>query len=56
MVLTRTWTLMEHEKTEGVENVPLEEEGTWKDRNHYLQVWIAGGRGLYLTEWSQSAS
>lgn len=53
-MLMGTWTLIEHEKSEAVANVKPEEEGTWKDHNHYLQVWIAGRRGLYLTEWPQS--
>lgn len=34
----------------------LEEEGTWKGDNCHLQIWIAGGRSILLTEWSQSAS
>lgn len=41
---------MEHEKSEGVGNVSLEEEGTRKGNNRYLQVWIAGGRDIFLTE------
>ena len=51
-----TWTWTEHEKSEGVGNVSLEEEGTCKGNNHYLQVWTAGGRGIFLTEWYQTAS
>lgn len=56
LMLTWQWPLIEHENSGRSWNCLAWEEGTWKDRNHYLQVWIAGRRVLYLTEWPQRAS